>query len=136
MDDSGLRKRLSGRKRKQRILFVDDDRFALEGLAHLLRSLASRCEMIFSVGGDAAIAELASGDIDVLVTDLCMPGTDGVAVLAAAARHAPHCIRVVLTGSPADARELDVFAVVHKPVNVDELRALLDRALRQVLRRR
>jgi DNA-binding NtrC family response regulator len=131
MRDSELPARPSGRKRKKRILFVDDDRFALEGLAHLLRCFRSRCEMVFAEGGDAAIAELAAGDIDVLVTDLCMPGTDGVAVLAAAARHAPHCIRVVLTGSPADALELDVFAVVHKPVNVDELRALLDRVLRR-----
>jgi len=109
-----------------RILFADDDLFVLEGLAYNLRSYLARCEMCFVVGGDAAIAELRSGDIDLLVTDWCMPGIDGAAVLAAAVRYSPHTIRVVLTGSPIEAQQLDVFAVVGKPVNVDDLRAILD----------
>jgi DNA-binding NtrC family response regulator len=126
MHDSALPAGSIGRKRKKRILFVDDDRFVLDGLAHLLQSYRSRCELRFVVGGDAAIAELRSGEIDLLVTDLCMPGTDGIAVLAAAARYSPHTIHVVLTGSSVDSLQLDVFAVIRKPVNLDEIRALLD----------
>lgn len=127
---SGAR-RSRGPRRKTRILFVDDDLFVLEGLAYNLRSYLARCEMCFVVGGDAAIDELRRGDIDVVVTDWCMPGIDGAAVLAAAARYSPHTIRVVLTGSPVDPQQLDVFAIIHKPVNVEEIRALLDQVTEQ-----
>ncbi|WP_176055441.1 CheR family methyltransferase [Paraburkholderia caribensis] len=61
------------------ILLVDDDEQALEALAHLLRSQGAQVQTASRT--NEAIACLAAGSFDILVSDLAMPGTDGYALL-------------------------------------------------------
>jgi two-component system CheB/CheR fusion protein len=61
------------------LLLVDDDEQALEALAHLLRSLGAQVQT--ASGANEALACLAAGSFDILVSDLAMPGTDGYALL-------------------------------------------------------
>ncbi|MGT2477196.1 CheR family methyltransferase [Paraburkholderia terrae] len=61
------------------LLLVDDDEQALEALAHLLRSLGAQVQT--ASDKDEALACLAAGSFDVLVSDLAMPGADGYELL-------------------------------------------------------
>lgn len=81
---------------KPRVLFVDDEPALLDGLA---RNLRSRFDVTTAIGGEAGIAAIkADGPFAVVMSDLRMPGTDGVKVLASARRSAPDSTRILLTG--------------------------------------
>ena len=115
---------------KKRILFVDDDALILAGLSTLLRCDRSRWEMVFVLGGEAGLAALRRSAFDVLVSDLSMPGFDGIALLAAAKHHSPHTVRIMLTGSTVDKATIDAYAILAKPCSGGQLRGVLEAALK------
>src|SRR5258706_15028543 len=83
-----------------RLLFVDDDEAILRTIARLLRGYESRWEMIYVVGGRAAVELLRHAVFDIVVTDCEMPIVDGAAVLAAVRQYSPHARRIVISGRP------------------------------------
>nr|WP_269142272.1 response regulator [Sphingomonas sp. IC-11] len=65
---------------QRRALVVDDEAEIAESLADFLSLEGFTCEV--AVGGRAAKARLASGDFDLIVSDLRMPDVDGPALYA------------------------------------------------------
>jgi CheY-like chemotaxis protein len=61
----------------RRVLFVDDEPNILEGLRRMLRPLRQEWDMEFVNGGAEALEVLARAPVDVLVSDMRMPGMDG-----------------------------------------------------------
>jgi CheY-like chemotaxis protein len=61
----------------KRILFVDDDSNVLTGLRNVLRSKRREWDMVFAIGPEEALAKLAEGPFDVVVSDMRMPRMDG-----------------------------------------------------------
>ena len=61
------------------ILVVDDEKFFLQLYSELLESSEYRVETAHS--GEAAIARIKLGGVDVVMTDMIMPGVDGLEVL-------------------------------------------------------
>ncbi|RQT97037.1 response regulator [Burkholderia cenocepacia] len=61
------------------VLLADDDVPAQEALAHLLRGLGAHVQTANSA--EEALARLAAGAFDILISDLAMPGADGYALL-------------------------------------------------------
>jgi CheY-like chemotaxis protein len=83
------------------VLLVDDDAPLRETLALVLEDAGYR--VVQATDGRAALALLATGPaIDALVTDLSMPGLDGVAVIRAAQARCPGLPAVLLTGYAGD----------------------------------
>lgn len=80
------------------ILFVDDHQEILNGLKRMCRSMRSEWEAVFALGGQMAIDLMDKQKFDVLVTDMRMPGVDGVEVLKCAMQLQPHMVRIVLSG--------------------------------------
>jgi len=80
------------------ILFVDDHQEILNGLKRMCRSMRSEWNPDFALGGQAAIDLMGERQFDVLVTDMRMPGVEGVQVLQSALQLQPHMVRVVLSG--------------------------------------
>lgn len=80
----------------RRILLVDDDTPVRRTLAALLR--ASGQEVLEAVGGAEAIEQLATTPVDVVLTDLGMPGITGWDVARAAKAQDPYLPVVLLTG--------------------------------------
>lgn len=58
----------------KRILFVDDEQHVLDGLKNILRRERKKWDMVFALGGKAALSELERGPFDVVVSDMRMPG--------------------------------------------------------------
>ena len=66
---------------KRRILFVDDEPNVLDGLRRMLRAERARWDMRFAESADEALREMHETDVDAVVSDVYMPGMDGLALL-------------------------------------------------------
>lgn len=79
-----------------RVLLVDDDPRVLDAL---VRTLRRRFEVVPALGPAVGIRALEDGpDFAVVVSDLRMPGSDGVTFLTWAREMAPDTVRILLTG--------------------------------------
>ncbi len=88
-----------------RVLIADDHPIVLDGLAAILGTQAGITVVGRAEGGDDAIARYDALLPDVLLLDLEMPGTDGVAVLhALRGRHGDALRALVFTAYQDDAR--------------------------------
>jgi HD-like signal output (HDOD) protein len=83
---------------KKRILFVDDEEFALRGLDRLLRSMQNEWEMEFVGSGDKALARMAEAPFDVIISDMRMSGMNGAELLNEVMRRHPKTVRLILSG--------------------------------------
>jgi putative nucleotidyltransferase with HDIG domain len=117
----------------KRILFVDDEPQVLHGLRSSLYARRKDWEMTFAGSGLAAMDLLESSPFDVLVTDLRMPGVDGLALISRARMVSPKTIRVVLSGFVDDDQSRRLVSLAHrylsKPLDPRQLEACIDRCL-------
>jgi HD-like signal output (HDOD) protein/CheY-like chemotaxis protein len=124
---------------KKRILFVDDEPQVLQGLRRMLHSQVREWELHFAPGGAEALELMAATPIDVIVSDMRMPGMNGVRLLGVVKERYPGTARVALSGHMDDRMILDSTKVVHqyltKPCSADMLVSVIRRilALRQYL---
>lgn len=113
------------------ILIVDDERNTREGLQ---RALQERYDVMLAEDGQTAQRTLESAVIDVLLTDLRMPGIDGMALLrrAQTLENPPVCIMMTAYGSidgAVEAMQAGAYHYVAKPLNLDEVELIIQRAL-------
>lgn len=106
------------------VLVVEDDERSGRMLAELLRRDGFAVEVC--AGGEAGLRRLVDGPApDVLVTDLRMPQTDGIAVIRRARRQHPALPIVIVTAYPDLARRLDgaepMPAIFIKPLDYPAL---------------
>ena len=126
--------------RAARLLLVDDEAIVREVLAAELQDAGY--EVAQAIDGIAALA-LLDGErcFDMLVSDLAMPGMDGVSVIREAQRRHPCLPAILLTGYAGDAATLAVsgalggrFMLLRKPISgaelADHAATLLDDAAR------
>lgn len=121
--------------RDHRILCIDDEPNVLEGLAlHLGR----RWKVTTATSGSQALAILVrEGPFSVVMSDMRMPGMDGVELLTRVRRDAPETVRVLLTGQ-ADleaaihaVNEGQIFRFLTKPCPPAQLLGALGAAVHQ-----
>jgi len=121
-----------------RILVVDDE----DGIrSFVAEALEDEHEVMTARDGDAAAALLDQQGFEVVVTDLKMPGRDGLAVLAKIRAEQPETQVILLTAqgtveSAVQAMKSGAFDYLQKPIgSPGELRLLVSRALerRQLL---
>jgi CheY-like chemotaxis protein/nitrogen-specific signal transduction histidine kinase len=127
--DEGVNKAPRSIEETEKILVVDDQPDVLEITVELLTSLGY--EVLSASGGKDAIAVLNQvSNIDVLFTDVRMPGMDGI-TLAKEARKLRPTIKVILVSgfAPSLLDEDDVsvreFAFLTKPYQLSDVAKLL-----------
>ncbi len=111
-------------ERRIRILLVDDDPIVREVTAEGLKD--EGFSICLAASGAAALAVLDAGErVDLLISDLSMPGMDGLAVIREAQKRRRHLPAILLTGFATNAAELAVggvlsgsFSLLRKPVTV------------------
>lgn len=107
-----------------RALVVDDEQPALEELSWLLRQDERIAQVRTAASGAEALRALEAGDIDVVFSDISMPGLDGMDLARVIARFTERPQVVFVTAH--DQHAVDAFAVdavdyVMKPVRPDRL---------------
>ncbi len=107
-----------------RILIVDDEPNARNALAELLHD--EGYEVATAGDGVAARARIAELRPDLVLTDVQMPGLDGVGLHDA--HHGPDGPAFVLMSARPRPRGV-VTPFVHKPIQIDELVATIEGAL-------
>jgi DNA-binding NtrC family response regulator len=121
-------------KTRGTILLVDDEDYVRDSLATLLERRG------YLVRGAASAAEALQSHsldgVDVVVTDLRMPGEDGLQLVRRLAEIDPSLPVIVLTGhgtvpSAVECMKSGAFEYVVKPVEAEEIVLLLDRAAAQ-----
>lgn len=121
--------------RTLRALVVDDDENQRNALAEIIGTFG--ISALTAANGEDAIEKLASCDVDVIVTDLMMPGMDGFGLLRHLAQHGNATPTIVITGfgsidkAISVVHELKAFWFLEKPVQPGILRELLERAIAQ-----
>jgi DNA-binding NtrC family response regulator len=116
--------------RGEAILVADDEPGIRESLAEVLRDAGYR--VATAADGDAALAALEQQDFAVVVTDLRMPGADGLAVLRRAREISPQTVVLVMTAhasveSAVAALRAGAADYLLKPVLFDDLLAKVER---------
>ncbi len=119
----------------EKILLVDDDNNILDGYR---RSLSREFVMETAMGGEQALKLAAdNGPYAVVVSDMRMPGMDGIQLLSKIKAQSPDTIRVMLTGN-ADTEtainainEGSIFRFLNKPCSKEMMAKTLTAALVQ-----
>ncbi len=119
-------------QKSSHILLVDDDQSLLRLMTIRLQS--EGFEVTAVENGKDALKKLQAGSFDLVLSDLRMPGLDGLSLFEEimAVRSDLPVILMTAHGTIADAVEATqrgVFGFLTKPVDHDELRGLLSRAL-------
>ena len=111
--------------RSLRVLVVDDEPSAREVLTEYLRSDGHRATT--AANGEEAMQRVMTEDFDLVITDLGMPGMDGLHLADAVTTAAPGQAVMLLTGFAFDPERQpkSVSTVLKKPLARDELRRAL-----------
>ena len=116
---------------KKRLLFVDDEPMILKGLQRTLRKMRAEWDVLYAESGEAALGLLATQAVDVVITDMRMPGMDGAQLLARVKEHFPQVVRIILSGQLDRDMTLKSVRVAHqllaKPCDVNVLRNALQK---------
>ena len=119
---------------RKRILVVDDEL----SIRKVLQAMLAREGHEVDLAGNGADAISALGDrsYELVVTDLKMPGVDGLELLGFCAQHLPGLPVIVITAhgtvdTAVEALKLGAYDYITKPFEQDELRMVIDKALRR-----
>lgn len=117
-------------RRKSRILLLDDDVSMQKLVSLILRRKRYRVDVVDS--GRKALEAIDRQKYAALILDLMMPTEGGMTVIRHLREHQPELLKrtILLTGSPESVLKSvsnDVFAVVRKPFQEDDLIATVQR---------
>jgi two-component system chemotaxis response regulator CheY len=122
-----------------RVLVVDDVPVVRLVIAKILRRAGHAVRE--AGNGDDALASVQAGKPDAVVTDLWMPGSDGLSLIHALKEGFPDIAVIAMTGgSPRDSQELSlrkaqeagVALILVKPIDKDELVTAVGQALASI----
>ncbi len=118
-----------------RILVVDDKRDLARGIALVLGKLPAEIAVAYSA--EEALERLEQNPADVVLSDIRMPGRDGLWLLDCVRERWPQTRVILFTGygtidSAGDAMKRGAFDYLTKPFNNDELLVVTKRALNEI----
>jgi EAL domain-containing protein (putative c-di-GMP-specific phosphodiesterase class I) len=115
-----------------RCLVVDDD----DAVRHVTSQLISMLgyEVVGASNGLEALQQLTLREFDVIVTDISMPGMDGIRLLREVRTRDSHVQVIVMTGAPSvesaiTAIDFGVFKYLEKPLALDALEQAVRRGV-------
>jgi len=114
------------------ILIADDE----PNIRRVLEAMFTKegYTVLVAENGKKALDLASANEIDLLLTDLIMPDSNGVDLLQKVKQVHPQCSAVIITAygsikSAVEAMRLGAFNYLTKPFDIDEVRAVVKRAL-------
>ena len=113
------------------ILLVEDEEYIRESLKEILEM--NGYKVTTAHNGESGIEAASKASFDILITDLKLPGTDGIGVIRSIKSTSPDTTCIVLTGyasveTAVEAMRVGAFTYLKKPLNKDELLIILEKA--------
>ncbi|NOZ08751.1 MAG: response regulator [FCB group bacterium] len=119
---------------KIRVLFVDDESKILSGIKRSLRHKRSDWEMEFYTSAVDALTAINDNPCDVVVTDIRMPGMDGVELIERISQQYPTTIRIMLSGQSDNDKFIKSGHLAHyflnKPTDAETISEVIERMLK------
>jgi len=117
-----------------RVLIVDDDPALLQALPQTLRLRMSGVTVDTVESAAAALEQISARDYDAIVTDIRMPGMDGLTLLAEILARRPDTPTLMITGHGEYDLALrclrgGAYDLIQKPIDRDRFVASLHRAI-------
>jgi two-component system response regulator HydG len=118
------------------ILVVDDERDHADGIAESLEKLCAKAITVYS--GRDAVEIVRNRQVDIVVTDLKLGGDiDGLAILEEVRKHNPETEVILITAYATidtckEAIRRGAYDYLVKPIDIDQLRTLVEQASRKV----
>lgn len=128
------------KRRPLHILVVDDDRVVLEVLRDVLSNWGYQVETAAS--GEEALGKIRSpGKFNILITDIYMPGMDGMKLLSKAKEIDKYLEVIVITGhgsveTAVEAMRKGAFDYIHKPLHMDHMKLVVAKTVERSRLRR
>ncbi|MCL5990740.1 MAG: response regulator [Bacteroidetes bacterium] len=114
------------------ILFVDDDRDVIDGYKRMLFSMKKEWEQFYAISGEDALKIMEANKIDVIVSDMKMPGMDGTTLLSKVMELYPRVLRIILSGHQDDIKIIRSTTLAHqfllKPCDTNQLMNVIENA--------
>ncbi|MDF1642894.1 MAG: nitrogen regulation protein NR(I) [Pseudomonadales bacterium] len=117
---------------RQTVWIIDDDKSIRWVLEKALQS--SELDLVCFESADAALEQLQHDKPDVLLSDIRMPGTDGLGLLAKINQNFPNLPVIIMTAhsdldSAVSAYQGGAFEYLPKPFDIDDATNIVSRAL-------
>ena len=115
------------------VLFVDDEEVVLRSIERGL--LDETYNKLFAISGEEALEIMQQEEIHVIVTDMRMPGMDGLELIQAVKKGYPDVVRIVLSGYAQTSSLMiaihneGVFEFVPKPWKLTEFKQVIRKAI-------
>lgn len=115
----------------QKVMLVDDEEGVRRSFSRLLSDRGF--EVTTVEDGERAVSQLSDHAVDVVVSDLRMPGMDGLQLLQWVHEKSPKTPFILLTGYGNDeverrAKELGAYGLLNKPISPEQLSAVITAA--------
>ncbi|MEJ2715737.1 MAG: response regulator [Deltaproteobacteria bacterium] len=119
-------------KRRGKILVLDDEQIVLDSVTRVLEE--EDYEIATCRKGQEAVEALKGGGFDILITDLKMPGMDGLQAMEALAEVDPDLSMIMLTAystvdSAVKAMKLGAVDYIKKPFTPEQLTDLVEKVM-------
>ncbi len=119
-------------KKKGKILVLDDEKIVLDSVTRILDDENYRVETCRK--GEHAVEKLKEGGFDILITDLKMPGMDGLQAMEAMLEIDPDLSVIMFTAystvdSAVKAMKLGAVDYIRKPFTPDQLTELVEKVM-------
>lgn len=117
-----------------RVIIVETDHLVSNTLRASLQNSGRQFTIIDAPSGEEALLELSRGGVDLLVTDLDLPGISGIELLERLREQDPSVHSIVVTADPtpeaqSKAHALGVIAFLRKPIRTSHFLEAVSRAL-------
>ena len=117
---------------RRNILIIEDDKNTKEGLKKFLEM--EKYNVAAFEKGEEAISYLEQNKIDIILSDMRMPGMNGIEILKKSKKISPSTFVIILTAygtvdNAVEAMKLGAYDYLTKPLNLDKLSIVVQRAL-------
>ncbi len=115
------------------VLFVDDEPNILKGYKRIFHGKRKSWHIHFADSGAAALRLLEDTTVDIIITDMRMPGMDGARLLNTIRLRYPHIIRIILSGQSDEEEIMNSVQATHqflaKPCNAAAIEQAIERSV-------
>ncbi len=123
-------------KVKNRVLIVDDEETLTWGMSKSLSKARSNLEILSANSGEEALSILEKTPVDIVITDIRMPGMNGLKLLSKTKSIYPSVDVIVMTAYGSSQVQQEAVTsgslyYIEKPFEIEEMEELIDKALKK-----